>query len=68
MVFIVDRGYEMDIVGKNAKGDWWKVCCVEEKSGWIDMELVDTDGPVDSVPIVKEGAAGQAEVTKAAKK
>ncbi|MCX6046097.1 MAG: SH3 domain-containing protein [Chloroflexi bacterium] len=56
MVYVVDRGYEMDIIGKNAKGDWWKVCCVEETSGWIDMELADTEGPVDSVPVVQEGA------------
>ncbi len=65
MVYVVDRGYEMDIIGKNAKGDWWQVCCVEEKSGWIDMELADTDGPVDSVPVVQAGAAGNEAVTAA---
>ncbi len=57
VVAIVDRGYEMDIVGKNAKGDWWKVCCVEKKSGWVDTELVDTEGAVDAVPVVKQDTA-----------
>ena len=59
----VDRGEEYEIVGKNAKGDWWKVCCVDDKPGWVSTELVDTDGPVDSVAVVKDEA--QAETTTA---
>ncbi|MFN8494242.1 MAG: SH3 domain-containing protein [Caldilineaceae bacterium] len=59
----VDRGEEYEIVGKNAKGDWWKVCCVDDKPGWVSTELVDTDGPVDSVAVAKDEA--QAEATTA---
>jgi len=53
----VDRGEEYEIVGKTANGDWWKVCCVDEKPGWVNTELVDTDGQVDAVPVEKEEAA-----------
>jgi uncharacterized protein YraI len=52
----VDRGQEYEIVGKNAKGDWWKVCCIDDKPGWVSTELVDTDGAVDSVLVAKADA------------
>ena len=52
VVATVDRGTEMDILGKNAAGTWWNVCCVNNtESAWIINEYVDTDGPVDSVPV-----------------
>jgi uncharacterized protein YraI len=56
IVTIVDLGYEMEITGKNSAGDWWRVCCVGEQAGWIAAELVDTNGPVDQVPVTEGGA------------
>ena len=46
-----ERGEEFDIVGKNAAGDWWRVCCVDEQPGWVIDELVETSGAVDTVPV-----------------
>lgn len=60
IVVTVDRGQEYEIVGKNAKGDWWKVCCIDDKPGWVSNELVDTDGPVDSVAVVPDDAQAAA--------
>lgn len=46
-----ERGEEFGIVGKNAAGDWWRVCCVGEQPGWVIDELVETSGAVDTVPV-----------------
>ncbi len=47
----VERGEEFDIVGKNAAGDWWRFCCIDEQPGWVIDELVETTGAVDTVPV-----------------
>ncbi len=48
----VERGAEFDIVGRNADGSWWQVCCFDGASAWIIAEFVDTLGNVDVVPVV----------------
>jgi hypothetical protein len=55
VVAVVERGQEFEIAGRNPQGDWWFVCCADGDHVWIINELVDTDGPVDSVPVT--GAA-----------
>ncbi len=51
VVTIVERGQEFDILAKDALGEWWQVCCVDDEPVWVIGQLVDTDGPVDSVPV-----------------
>jgi uncharacterized protein YraI len=51
VVTIVERGEEFDILAKDALGEWWQVCCVEDEPVWVIGQLVDTDGPVDVVPV-----------------
>jgi hypothetical protein len=46
-----ERGQEFDIVGKNAAGDWWRFCCVEEQPGWVIDELVEVNGAVEDVAV-----------------
>jgi len=50
----LDRGAELDIVGKNPAGDWWQLCCVNGQKVWIAAFLVDTSGPVDAVAIAAD--------------
>ena len=52
----VDRGQEYDIIGKNAAGDWWRFCCINDKPAWINNELVDVDGAVELAPVTDEVA------------
>jgi len=51
VVTIVERGEEFDILAKDALGEWWQVCCIEDEPVWVIGQLVDTDGPVDAVPV-----------------
>lgn len=60
-----ERGEEFDIVGKNAAGDWWRVCCVAEQPGWVIDELVETSGAVDTVPVSDAIAAAPPTATSA---
>lgn len=64
IVAAVERGAEYAIVGKNRAGDWWEVCCVDGAQAWVIGEFVDTDGPVDSVPIT-DGSSAPAPVAAA---
>lgn len=52
IIAMVERGAEYEIVGKNPADDWWYVCCVDGQTVWVTGEFVDTEGPVDSVPVV----------------
>jgi uncharacterized protein YraI len=51
IVATVERGAEYEIIGADAGGEWWHVCCVDGSEAWLNAEFVDTDGPVDSVVV-----------------
>ena len=51
VITTVERGQEYDIVAKNAAGDWWRFCCINEEPAWVIDELVEVDGAVDAVPV-----------------
>jgi uncharacterized protein YraI len=59
IITLVERGQEFEIIGKNAAGDWWNICCFEGQAAWITNEFVDTDGAVDQVPVVTDVALVQ---------
>lgn len=46
----VPRGVEVEIVGRNAAGDWWQVCCVNGQQVWIVARLV-TARNAEAVPV-----------------
>jgi len=54
LVEYVEEGQELEVVGKNIAGDWWKVCCVPDKPAWVIDDYVDLSGPIDLVPIAPE--------------
>jgi uncharacterized protein YraI len=62
VVGIVGRGEEYDVIGRNAAGDWWNVCCFQDEPFWIIDELVDAVGAVDigAVPVTEPGAGNAA--------
>jgi len=47
----VTKGQRLDIVGKNAAGDWWQVCCVDGQQVWIVGRLVQAQGDLGSVKL-----------------
>jgi uncharacterized protein YraI len=57
VITILQKGQEFDVLGKNATGDWWFVCCIDDKAGWVVGEFVDVQGPTDQVPVVDANAA-----------
>lgn len=44
-------GQTVTITGKNAAGDWWQVCCVNQREGWVAASVVTASGPVGSVAV-----------------
>lgn len=59
IITILDEGYELDVLGKNAAGDWWFVCCFEDRAGWVTAEFAEVSGPVEQVPVVSDDATPQ---------
>jgi uncharacterized protein YgiM (DUF1202 family) len=49
----VKRGEVYRILGKNATGDWWQICCVAGgQEGWVRADMVIAEGAVETVPVV----------------
>lgn len=49
----VNNGETYDVIGTNAAGSWWKICCFDgQKKGWVSVELVELTGPLDEVPVL----------------
>ena len=58
-------GESFSIVGKNAAGDWWEVCCVGGQNGWVFGELATVQN-VESVALASDlPAAPVADATAA---
>ena len=66
VITMVERGAEYDIVARSGDGEWWQICCIEGQPVWISASLVDTDGPVDSVPVAGQPAPAVASQPNAA--
>ena len=49
-----EEGQQFGIAGRDETGDWWLICCLAEKLGWVHAPLVDVSGPTDGVGIVTE--------------
>jgi hypothetical protein len=43
-------GAEVTIVGRNAAGTWWKICCVNGADVWVADSVVTVIGPLWTVP------------------
>ncbi len=53
LVGAAEANQTFDIIGKNAAGDWWQVCCVNGQEAWIFGELATTEG-AEAVPVVAD--------------
>ncbi len=42
----LDPDTQVTVVGRNAAGDWWKICCVNGADVWISDALVRVEGPL----------------------
>ena len=55
VVLVLGRGENYDITGKSEDGSWWRMCCFDGQEVWAKAEFVDTDGPVDGLPVAQAG-------------
>lgn len=39
LVGAATQGQTFNLLAKNAQGDWWQVCCINDQPGWIYAEL-----------------------------
>ncbi len=53
VVGAVAEGDTLDVIGQNAGGGWWQVCCVAGQPGWVISEAVTLTGEAANVPVVR---------------
>jgi hypothetical protein len=46
-------GKEMEILGRNASGDWWQLAWPGGKQAWVTGTVVQIIGPIDTVAVAK---------------
>lgn len=52
---LAEEGREFSVVGRNATGSWWQVCCTQSgASGWVASALVQLEGTLLNVPVTTE--------------
>ena len=45
------KGTQVQIVGRNPAGDWWQICCVNGKQGWVAASVVEEGGRLQDVKV-----------------
>lgn len=58
LVGSAEMGQTFNIVGRNADGSWYQICCVNGQQGWVNSELTDEDNE-ELAPVVAAPAAPQ---------
>lgn len=49
----LSQGAQAPIVGRNAAGDWWQICCVNGQEAWIAASVVEAKNDTTNVPVAQ---------------
>jgi hypothetical protein len=58
-------GQEVEILGRNASGDWWQLAWPGGKQAWVAGTVVQILGPIDTVAVAKNIPAPPVQPTRA---
>jgi len=47
------QGKTFEVVGKNANGTWWEICCIDGESAWVAGSIVKTGGDMNAVSVAE---------------
>jgi len=48
----IGRGRDYPVIGANETRTWWRICCVNDRPGWVSAAVVAERGDTSNVPIV----------------
>lgn len=48
------QGQRLDVVGRDADGLWWQICCFEGQTAWLADEVVRAEGPLETVALAAD--------------
>ena len=54
MIGQMTPGKEVDIIGRNSNGDWWRIAWEGASQAWVAGLVVRVLGPIDTVPAVRD--------------
>ena len=46
----VRRGQRLTVLARNAESTWLQICCVDGQQGWVSVDYVKPDQPVEVIP------------------
>jgi hypothetical protein len=62
LVGTANLGQNFELRARNAQGDWWQVCCVNDQPGWVYGELASVEN-ADALPIADAEVSTPADAT-----
>ena len=48
-----NEGQTLDVIAQNPESSWWRVCCIEGEPVWIEADLVEVEGVVDTIRVME---------------
>ncbi len=51
IIAVAESGQRFEVVARSPKSDWFQICCVQGKTGWVHVERVKVWGSLDLVPM-----------------
>ncbi|MDH7489875.1 MAG: serine/threonine protein kinase [Anaerolineae bacterium] len=51
IIAVAERGQRFEVLARSPKSDWFEICCIQGKRGWVYQDRGKVWGDVETVPI-----------------
>jgi len=51
IIAVAERGQRFEILARSPKNDWFQICCIQGKSGWVYQDRGTVSGDMEVIPI-----------------
>ncbi|MGB9593292.1 MAG: SH3 domain-containing protein, partial [Anaerolineae bacterium] len=51
IIAIAERGQRFEVLARSPKNDWFEICCIQGKRGWVYQDRGKVWGDVETVPV-----------------
>lgn len=51
IIAVAEQGQRFEILARSPRNDWFEICCVQGKSGWVYQDRGRISGNVDIIPV-----------------
>jgi SH3-like domain-containing protein len=51
IINVAEKGQRFQVIARSPKSDWFEICCIQGKSGWVYQDRVKIWGDMNALPI-----------------